>query len=293
MPRTIDQGFSEFLTKLTPSATETEAAKDHRSSIETCLQTKFGMKRLFRTGSFGNGTSVSAFSDVDYFAEIPVSSLKQDSEKSLTEIAQALADTFWDTRVKVVAPAIKLFFANGEEITEVVPADNINTGKWGVVYDIPNTNGGWMKSSPEAHKEFVRYWDDQLENKVRPLVRFVKAWKFENKVPITSFYLELAVTSYARAEALAKKNIYYHIDIFSFLSQVLRNNLPDIDDPMGISGLIPACGTAMDRVEALSKLNRGHTQAVNAFTASKEGNLALAFDEWKRMLGSRFPNYYY
>ena len=71
--RTVDQGFRAFLQRLTPTTGESTAAKTHRASIETCLKNNFGMTRFFRTGSFGNGTSISGYSDVDYFAEIPPS----------------------------------------------------------------------------------------------------------------------------------------------------------------------------------------------------------------------------
>jgi len=71
MTKTIDKGFRIFHTWLTPTATETAAATRHRASIEACLKANFEIKRFFRTGSFGNGTSIRGFSDVDYFASIP------------------------------------------------------------------------------------------------------------------------------------------------------------------------------------------------------------------------------
>jgi hypothetical protein len=58
MPRTIDEGFRDFLAGLTPSDLESEKAQKHRASIESCLKNNFTLKRFFRTGSFGNGTSI-------------------------------------------------------------------------------------------------------------------------------------------------------------------------------------------------------------------------------------------
>jgi hypothetical protein len=60
MPRTIEEGFRDFLTKLTPRTSETDAAKSQRASIESRLQRDFGLRRFTRIGSFGNGTSISA-----------------------------------------------------------------------------------------------------------------------------------------------------------------------------------------------------------------------------------------
>jgi tRNA nucleotidyltransferase (CCA-adding enzyme) len=83
MPRTIDEGFRDFLKQLTPTGTETQAAKNHRASIESCLKNNFGLKRFVRIGSFGNGTSISGFSDVDYLACLPSEQLSQSSNYSL------------------------------------------------------------------------------------------------------------------------------------------------------------------------------------------------------------------
>ena len=74
MPRTIDEGFRDFLLKLTPSSYESDAAKRHRASIEQCIKSNLGLRRFWRTGSFGNGTSIYGRSDVDYMASIPVDS---------------------------------------------------------------------------------------------------------------------------------------------------------------------------------------------------------------------------
>ncbi|WP_198303359.1 SMODS domain-containing nucleotidyltransferase [Vibrio anguillarum] len=83
MPKTLDQGFRDFVTKLTPTSSETAAAKSHRASIKSVLDTHFKMTNFFRTGSFGNGTSISGYSDVDYFAVFPSPQLNVNSATSL------------------------------------------------------------------------------------------------------------------------------------------------------------------------------------------------------------------
>jgi hypothetical protein len=61
--KTVDGGFRVFLGRLTPTGTESVAAIQHRASISACLKANFGMTRFFRTGSFGNGTSITGYSD--------------------------------------------------------------------------------------------------------------------------------------------------------------------------------------------------------------------------------------
>jgi photosystem II stability/assembly factor-like uncharacterized protein len=56
MPKTIEQGFDDFHTKLTPNLTESKELIAFRKSLNDCLVTNFGMTNFFRTGSTGNGT---------------------------------------------------------------------------------------------------------------------------------------------------------------------------------------------------------------------------------------------
>ena len=288
MAKTIDQGFNEFLSRLTPSATESETAKNHRASIKSCLERNWGMTNFFRTGSFGNGTNIKGYSDVDYFAVIPRDNLSSNSNISLTKIRNTLNDRFPNTGVRVNTPSIVLpFGVNSNETTEVVPADYMRSEKGNDVYDIANSSNGWMKSSPSTHNAYVRDVNSTLGNKVKPLIRFIKAWKYFKNVPILSFYLELRVTKYAESETY----ISYSVDIYKFLKFLFDNNLPSIQDPTGISGLIQPCKTDLQKEDALSKLNTAFTRVTNAREAEISGDIKNAFYWWNLLYADKFPSY--
>ncbi|MFN8211180.1 MAG: nucleotidyltransferase domain-containing protein [Bacteroidales bacterium] len=288
MAKTIAQGFNEFLTRLTPSASETEAAKSHRASIKSCLESNWGLTSFFRTGSFGNGTNIKGYSDVDYFAVIPTDRLKTNSNTSLTEIRNTLNTRFPNTGVRVDTPSIVLpFGTDGKETTEVVPADYVRQVNGNNVYDIPNYSSGWMKSSPTTHNDYVREIDNNLSKKVKPLIRYIKAWKFFKSVPLTSFYLELRVTKYAEGETY----ISYSTDIYRFLKFLVENELPAIQDPKGISGLIQPCKTDLQKQDALSKLNSAFTRACKALEAEQNNKIEDAFYWWNLMYDGTFPAY--
>ena len=120
MPRTVDEGFREFLKRLTPSGVESGKARLHRASIESCLKKNLGMTRFFRTGSFGNATSISGFSDVDYFASIPRKNLHKMSTNSLRKVRDVLALRFPNTGVRVNCPSVTVPFGQAvSETTEV------------------------------------------------------------------------------------------------------------------------------------------------------------------------------
>ena len=289
--RTVNQGFNVFLMKLTPTATESEKAKTHRASIKTCLETKFNMSRFFRTGSFGHGTSISGYSDVDYFAEIPTSKLKEKSATTLSEVRDALDERFPKTGVRVNCPAVLIpFGTDAKEGTEVIPANYCKDTTEGYkLYGIPDCEDGWMHSSPDAHTAYVKQIDDSLNGKVKPLIRFIKAWKYYRSVPIASFYLELRVTKYAAG----KSSIDYDRDVKSVFSHLHEIDLADMQDPMGISGYIKPCSTTTKLDDAKSKLSTAKTRAQKAYDANKAGNVKEAFRLWNQLYNEKFPSYYY
>ena len=47
-----------------------------------------------------------------------------------------------------------------------------------------------QQASPDAHNAYVASIDTKFGGKVKPLIRFIKAWKYFRDVPISSFYLE-------------------------------------------------------------------------------------------------------
>ncbi len=289
MPRTVDEGFRDFLTNLTPLSGETTAAKKHRQSIEQCIRNHYGLKRFWRTGSFGNGTSISGYSDVDYMASIPRTELNQNSTTSLTKMRDALAARFPSTGVRSACPAVVVpFGADRKETTEVTPADCVATSGDNPVYEIPDCDGGWMKSSPDAHNSYVREIDQSLSNKVKPLVRFIKAWKYFRNVPVSSFYLELRVAKYASGES----SILYAIDVDRFFRELQKIGLAKIQDPMGVSGYVSPSKTEAQLVDAKSKLATAASRAAKARKAEKDGNIREAFEWWNLLFDGKFPGYY-
>jgi len=291
MPRTIEEGFRDFNDKLKIVKTESDALKRHRASIKACLESNFGMNRFFRTGSIGNGTNVSGYSDTDYFAGIPRSNLTNNSTSTLRKVKEALRKRFPTTEgIHISAPAVVVPFGTAKsETTEIIPADYIKTEHSVNIYEIPDGEGRWMKASPMAHNRYVTNINSRLSYKVKPLVRFIKAWKFYRNAPILSFYLEMRVAKYASEE----KAIIYSIDIKNIFKWLLEIQLASMLDPTGVSGHIEPCISETQKQDALSKLETAYTRANNAREAESKHDIKDAFYWWNLVFANQFPSYYY
>ncbi len=227
---------------------------------------------------------------MDFFANIPTSKLKENSATSLREIKECLQGRFPSTNIYVDSPAVVLDFGTSDwDTAEVIPADYIEQKNSKNVYDIPDGNGGWMRSSPSTHNSYVAAENNRLNKRIKPLIRFLKAWKYYCNVPISSFYLELRITKWMEEESL----IVYEIDVCSILRQLLSCKLVAMQDPKGISGLIYPCASETKKTDALSKLNSAYTRAQKARGAEEAGNIREAFEWWDKVFAGNFPSYYY
>jgi len=289
MAKTVDEGFRKFHGTLTATHEESQAAKNHRASIGTCLIKHFQMNRFFRTGSFGNGTSIRGYSDVDYFACIPTENLKPDSFTTLQEVQKALNSRFKHADISIRIPAVRVRFGtDASESTEIVPASFIKIDKNdNHIYKIPDSNGGWMRSSPEAHNNYVDEVDEKFEGKVKQLVRLLKAWKYYHSVPIRSFYLEMRVAKYASRQDF----IDYSWDLKNIFKSLCGNQLAAFQDPKGIAGSISPCASEDQKPDALSKLKIAMVQAEKAYAAEDAGDMSNAFYSWNLLFARKFPSY--
>lgn len=288
MAKTVDDAFNTFAGWLKATTTETEKAALHRRSIQGRLTTDFDLKNMFRSGSFGHDTGVSGHSDIDYFAVIPTEKLKQNSGSSLRAIKESLQARFPYTGISVRSPAVIIPFGNSpSEKHEIVPADYVAVSNGHRVYDIPNRYDGWMRSSPAAHNRWVTDEHQRLNNKLKPLIRMIKAWNYYRNGGIRSFYLELRTTEYA----LDEKYIVYKIDVVRVLRHLYKKELAAMQDPKGISGYIYPCTSAV-KPTALSKLETALKRAEKALECENKGNLYDAFYWWNLVFDNQFPSYY-
>jgi hypothetical protein len=154
MARTVEQGFAEFASRLTPTSTERDAAVRHRRSVEKALSERLEVVTFLQTGSFWHGTGVRGHADIDLLVWLKFQSQPTSSYDALTFVEKSLAAAFPSTSVYISRPAVVVNFANGDERWEVIPG--YTTGQDDVV-EIPSGEfgGGWMNTSPSGHFRYV------------------------------------------------------------------------------------------------------------------------------------------
>ena len=279
------EAFEVLLSRIPPSEAVSEAARRHRQSIEDCLRANFNVQKFMPVGSFGHGTNIPRFSDIDFFLVTPEDELSTNSPTALREVKNVLARRFWATDVRVNSPAVLVpFGSSSTERFEITPAyaDNEDKG----VYWIPDGVKDWMLAAPRAHHAYINQVNDRLNKRAKRLIRLAKLWNGLSRARMKSIYIELRV-----AKGLdGVDEISYAVELTKAFRRIHGTGLAAMQDPIGYTGLIPPCSDAR-KPEVLSKLKTALTRAEKALAADAAGKVRVAFYWWNYVFEGNFPRY--
>lgn len=274
MTKTVTSWFHDLNSYYTPSRSQFAAATSHRTSIETRLDSNIGLFRMFEIGSLRHGTGVWLYSDADYLASLK-GTRPGSSATMLAKVRNVLQGRFLNTVVTVRSPAVVCKFSDGD--VEIVPgyiADAANTGYW--IAD-PASPGGWMKTYPEAHNNYVNEINKKMDGGTKKLARLLKIWKYKRNVPVSSFYLEMQA-----ARHLDSESSYIPIyDLCLVLNKMSLSGLAAMNDPTGHGSRLNAYSSDATRKDSLSKLSSATTRARRALNHHKDEEHSAAIGQLK------------
>jgi hypothetical protein len=289
MALTVSQAITILLDRLVPLETDRKAKASHRASVEACLReaSSFNIQRFRETGSFTHGTGIRGNCDVDLLVSIS-GSRPESSDTALGWVKNALSTTFWSTTVVIRRPTVVVLFSGGTETWEVLPAFRTSAAAEIPVYDIPGASSGWMSAAPTAHLDYVTTVNQKasLNGGAKKLARLVKAWKYYNGVPVSSFYLEMRAAEYMNVQT------YFDpaTDLCRFLEWLNKIKLAQMNDPTGKASRFSPCSSNAKYATALSNLNTAATRARKGLHAQEAGSQSNAFEWWNLLFNGRFPS---
>ncbi|WP_205217100.1 hypothetical protein [Enterococcus hirae] len=221
MALSVQDAFAVLVGRLAPTAAEQAAAYSHRSSVETALRRRLPVKRFRQIGSFDHGTGVRHHADVDLL--VSLGGIRPSTDAALAMVRMALREALPTTTIRVNRPAVVVRFAGGRQTWEVIPAP---------LYDIPAPSG-WLTSAPTAHLDYVTGINTTAgkQGGAKALTRLIKAWKYYNKVPVSSFYLEMRAARYMAT----RRGFTADVDLRRLLQMLAETKLAPMNDPRKLS----------------------------------------------------------
>lgn len=270
MSTTANSWLSDLTTFYTPSASQFDGAKSHKDAIESRLDNVLGVYRMFEIGSLRHGTGVWHYSDADYL--VSLKGIQPDSPWTmLVKVKEALQARFTSTTITIRQPAVVCNFSDG--VVEVVPGYIASSGG----YMIADPAGGWMKSFPEEHNNYVNAVNAKHNGGAKKLARHLKIWKYKRNVPVSSCYLEMRAAKY-----LSDDDSYSPIvDLHYALNHLKTVQLAAMNDPSGLGSRFGAYSSESNKQDALSKLDTAVSRSRKAMDYYLADDHANAIEQLK------------
>jgi hypothetical protein len=286
MGAAVSESFAALLERLAPEPGARPDAEKHHKALESALRTHTGAVDLVAAGSSRFRTGVKGHSPLDVLVVLQWDPARPNSATTLRAFADVVAHAVPNVQTTVTSWGVVVPFGPGRaDCHQLIPAQLLELGEsGGEIYVIPDGAGGWTRTSPSLHARYLDTQDRRADAAARPLVRFVKAWKHLNDVPISSFYLELAAAAYVGRE----RSVSYTRALSEILKELVDGQLAPLNDPACVSGPVKAVDHVFHRARALETLRQGLDHVVAARDAARKHDVEQALAMWNRFYNGAF-----
>lgn len=275
--------FHLLLSQINPTARERQVFEKHRKSVKARLTSVFPAYQVETFGSYSRGSSVRASSDIDLMLKLRAGErrwgdYRKSSATVLNNVRLELRGRFTTTVIGRDRHAIVISFAGGHRV-DVVPAFYGGQGAHSnPIYQIPDSRGGWMDTSPQAHNRYLRGENASSLGKLINVAKLIKFWRTRRKVhvPLNSFHLELLL---AEAGLCRGAKSYERCLHESFALLAIRG-CRALVDPLGISDPVQAANTEAKRKSVQRAVERAVDQSYRALVAEDNGKVEEASRLW-------------
>lgn len=291
---TIASCFNSLLSSIEPRDSDLRIYESHRNSVTRRLETVFRTNRVELIGSHCRGSAIRGTSDIDLMLILSVSEVRwgetwRTSGTVLNNVRGQLQDRYYSTNVGRDGQAVVARFADNKHPVDVVPAVYLRNGgvKNYPIYAIPDGDGWWMDTSPQAHNKFIREQDERSGGKLLRTAKLIKFWRRcrQPNVPLNSFHLELLLAQ--EGTCVGPKS--YAACVNDALVLLADRECQPLEDPMGVSGWIPAANTEAKRQQVQNAAYSSAVRTYKACEAEDRGNSGEAYRLWDLVFNGYFP----
>lgn len=178
-------------------------------------------------GSYGRGTAIKGFSDLDMIFWLPKEYFYRYSGYSyngqsamLQDVRRSLLQTYPSTEIGGDGQVVVVSFTDGITF-EVVPAFLNEDGSF--TYPDSNDGGRWRKTNPKPEIEAIASMDAICNGNLKRLCKMVRAWKRTWNVPMGGLLIDTLAYRFLQDWKYKEESFLYYDwmsrDFFKFLSE--------------------------------------------------------------------------
>jgi hypothetical protein len=299
---TVSERFQTLLGQIAVSKGESDGYTTHQYGVRQAIAAEYPGSECHVIGSHARGSAIGGTSDLDVLARLAIGDLRRSStsnelvssDTALANVRRRLAARFPRTEIGRDGQAVVIGFADGARDVDVVPAawngmiDVTALGAKRPAFYIPDGQGGWVQTAPQAHNDYLANADARAGGRLKFVAQLLRRWRSSRatKLPMLTFHAELVL---ANDEVCVRPRSYAQT-LADALATLSRRGGRSLQDPLGISGYIPIASTDAKRLEVVNALAHAADHAANAVSFEQRGQLADAYAQWSLVFNGKFPS---
>jgi len=242
-------------------------------------------------GSYGRGTAINSFSDLDMIFKLPYGVYERFNSYSgngqsalLQEVRNAIKKTYSVTDVGADGQVVVVPFNNGI-IFEVVPAF-INKDGRSYTYPNANSGGSWKVTDPVPEIEAISKMDSNCNYNLKNLCRMMRAWKNTWNVPMGGLLIDTFSHNFLKNWDNRDKSYVY----YDYMSRDFLKYVSNIDDDQLYWLAIGSNQKIYNKGKFAAKAKKCHNLSLEAIDKESNGYSYSAKQKWGEIYGTNFPS---
>lgn len=285
--------FDRFLSHIELTDAQVKDAINKHQRIRQMLHqeyysTPYETKTSMIIGSYAKNTAIRPPRDIDLLFFLPESARTkygywdtQVQSKILQEVKNKLQKFFSYSIIKVDAPVVYFPFQDSNFSVEVVPAFKNSFGEIEVCYT--KNGGNYSKAYPTQEMNQLTNSNKRTSGNTVRLIKMIKVWQRFCNVELDSFAIELLCQEFLNSyEHCDKTSVYFDYmtrDFFKFLKNRYSTSLTKPGEFFSNYSI----GDSWK-----SKAERAHLRAEKAISYTRDSQISLADEEWRKIFGVLF-----
>jgi len=241
-------------------------------------------------GSYGRGTAISGFSDLDMMFRLPyevyvrINNQQGNGQSSLLqEVRDSIKKTYSSTSVSGDGQVLVIIFT--DDITfEILPTFLNKDGSY--TYPDSSNGGSWKTTNPLPEIQAVDELDEDTFGNLRNLCKMARAWKNYWSVPISGLLIDTLAYRFIQDWKYKENGLIYYDwmsrDFFLYLSQ--QNQEQQYWYAPGSNQLVHRKGLFE------YKAKQCYNKSLEAIQAESNQYYYTARSKWREIYGSQFPS---
>ncbi len=284
MATTITQGFTTLSSRLALTGLQQDTVALRQKSVRSAVAGKLDTLDSFLTGSYRRSTLIAPLSaaDVDIVVVLDPKYHPSGARNVLERTKNALLSRYETPKVSRNGQAVTITFK--DFTVDVVPALQRRGGGYLICNSGTNT---FISTDPKRHVDLAAERNRAHNGDLVPVVKMLKSWNRSNSTTFRSFHLEVLAWQVFNNVNLRS----YPAAVRYFFDKSRATIGRPLEDPAGYGGNIASYLTVGNQRLLVSHLDTALARALHAERHEAAGNTRLAFGEWRKVFGDKFPAY--